>query len=302
MDSEATVQSKAIAFQAWVEVNKKRLAIGVAVGAVVILAIALFLQQQAQKERVASRALSDVKVPWNPADKAPGVPEALAKVADEYKGTKAAERALLTSAAFLFSDKKYSEAEARFTQFIRAYPDTPWAPEASMGIAASLDAQGKTAEAISKYEEIRRRFTTSPIIDDAKLSLARLYEAQKPEEAYKLYDELAKSGPGTRMAMDASMRQEDLLKARPELAKLKEAMAPPTMQNIPPAALSAISNQMRMTTTGAVMTPQPGGTSQPIQIKLTPSPAPAPAATPAPATAPPPAPAPGPGPAPTPGK
>jgi TolA-binding protein len=301
MDSEATSQSRSIAVQAWVETNKKRLAIGAAVGAVVILAIALFMQQQAQKELVASRALSDVKVPWNPAEKAPGVSEALAKVADDYRGTKAAERALLTSAALLFSEKKYSEAETRFTQLIRAYPDTSWAPEASMGIAATLDAQGKTNEAINKYEEIRRRFATSPIIDDAKLALARLYEAQKPEDAYKLYEELAKSGPGTRLAMEASMRQEDLLKARPELAKLKESLAPPTMQNIPPGAISALSNQLRMGTSGMV-SPQPRGTSQPVQIKLTPSPAPAPAASPS--STPPPASAPAPSttPPPSPGK
>jgi predicted negative regulator of RcsB-dependent stress response len=286
MESEATSQSKSIAFQAWFEVNKKRLAIGLGVALVVVLAVALFLQQQAQKEQVASRALSDVKLPWNPAEKAPGVFDALQKVAKEYEGTKAAERALLTSAGVLFTEKKYAEAEAQFAQLTRAYPDTVWAAEAALGVASSLDAQGKTAEAISKYEEIRRRFAGSAIIDDAKLALARLYEEQKPEDAYKLYDELAKSGPGSRLAMEANMRQEDLLKARPELVKLKEAMAPPPMQqqNIPPGALSAISNQMRMATSGAPTTPQPGGTSQPIQIKLNPAPsaAPSPAPTPAP--------------------
>jgi predicted negative regulator of RcsB-dependent stress response len=283
MESEATSQSKSIAFQAWFEVNKKRLAIGLGVALVVVLAVALFLQQQAQKERVASRALSDVRVPWNPAEKVPGVSDALQKVAKEYEGTKAAERALLTSAGVLFTEKKYAEAEAQFVQLTRAYPDTVWAAEAALGVASSLDAQGKTAEATSKYEEIRRRFASSAIIDDAKLALARLYEEQKPEDAYKLYDELAKSGPGTRLAMEASMRQEDLLKARPELAKLKEAMAPPPMQqNIPPGALSAISNQMRMATSGSPTTPQPGGTSQPIQIKLNPAPSAAPAPAPSP--------------------
>src|SRR5690349_10068077 len=121
MESEATPQSKSIAFQAWLEVNKKRLMIGIGVGVVVILAVALFMQQQAQKERVASRALSDVKVPWNPAEKAPGIAEALQRVASDHRGTKAAERALLTSAGVLFMDKKYSEAEAQFTQLLRTY-------------------------------------------------------------------------------------------------------------------------------------------------------------------------------------
>ena len=150
--------------------------------------------------------LSDVKLPWNPAEKTPGVFDALQKVAKDYEGTKAAERALLTSAGVLFTEKKYADAEAQFAQLTRAYPDTVWAAEATLGVASSLDAQGKTPEAISKYEEIRRRFASSAIIDDAKLALARLYEEQKPEDAYKLYDERAKSGPGTRLAITLRLR------------------------------------------------------------------------------------------------
>jgi predicted negative regulator of RcsB-dependent stress response len=276
MDSESTPQSKMLAFQTWVEVNKKRLAIGIVVGVVVILAVALFMQQQAQKEIVASQAFSDARVPFNPAAEAPGVADALLKVADNYKGTKAAERALLTSAGLLFSEKKYTEAEARFAQVTRTYPDTAWAPEAALGVAASLDAQGKTTEAISKYEEIRRRFGSSPVIDDAKLALARLYEPQKPEDAYKLYDELAKSAPGTRLAMDATLRQEELLKARPELAKLKEAMAPPSPLQTTPSPVSVLTNLPRMATSAVPSTPKATGTSPPAQIKLSPLPSPTP--------------------------
>ena len=153
-----------------------------------------------------------------------------------------------------------------------------------MGIASSLDAQGKSAEAITKYEEIKRRYEKSPVIEDTKLSLARLYEAQKPEDAYKIYDELTKGMPGSRVAMEASMRQEDLLKARPELVKLKEALNPP-----PPAPAPIQTTPQPQVIR---MTNPPAGTSQPVQIKLNPTPPPSPA--PAPAPAPPPAAAPAP--------
>src|SRR5689334_382680 len=192
MESEATQQpvqppGGAIAVLAWLEVNRKAvIRVGV-VALVAVMGIALFLQQQSQRERSASRAFSDIRVPLNPgAPVEAGTAEALAKMAADYRGTKAAARALLTSAGLLFSERKYAEAEARFAQVTREYPDTQWAPEALLGIASSLDAQGKTTEAIAKYEEIKRRYEKSPVIDDAKMSLARLYETQKPEEAYKM--------------------------------------------------------------------------------------------------------------------
>ena len=88
-------------------------------------------------------------------------------------------RAGNTSAGLLYSEKKYAEAEARFAQVTKDYPDAQWAPEALLGVASALDAQGKSADAIAKYEEIKRRYEKSPVIEDAKLSLARLYEAQQ---------------------------------------------------------------------------------------------------------------------------
>jgi tetratricopeptide (TPR) repeat protein len=292
MESEVTKQpGGAIAIMAWIEVNRQRLIWGGAALVVLLLVVALFLQQRAHRERKASRAFSDVRVSLNPgAPVEAGAIEALTRVAEDYRGTKAATRALLTSAGLLFAEKKYAEAEARFTQVTKDYPDTPWAPEALQGVAASLEAQGKTAEAIAKYEEIKRRFDKSPVIEDAKLSLARLYEAQKPEEAFKLYDELTKSMPGTRLAMDASSRQEDLLKARPELVKLKESLNPPPA---PPTPMPTSPQPQLIQMTN----PPASGTSQPVQIKLNPSPTPpaapaTPAGTPPATTAPAPAPAP----------
>jgi TolA-binding protein len=267
MESEATQQQPqqspqpqqgptdgSVAVLAWLEVNKQRLMMGGVIALVAILGGSLFLQQRGQRERAASRAFSDVKLPFNPAaPAAPGTAEALLKVATEYSGTKAAERALLTGAGILYSEKKYAEAEARFAQVTKEYPETQWAPQAHLGIAASLEAQGKKNEAVAKFEEVRRRFPSSAVSDEAKLSLARLYETTKPEDAYKLYDELAKGQPGSRTAMEAAMRQEDLLKARPELVKLKESLTPPPVAPTPVPA-------------------QPTGTSAPVQIKLNPTP------------------------------
>jgi tetratricopeptide (TPR) repeat protein len=291
MESDASQSSGMMAFLAWVEVNKKRLLIGGVAVLLIFLGAFMFIQHQAQKETAASEALSNVRLPFSTAvAPAAGTAEALLKVANEHKGTKASARALLISAGVLFSEAKsakdYAEAQQRFTQVTQEYPDSPWSAQAHLGIAAALAAQGKSAEATSKYEEVRRRFGTSSVGDEAKLALARLYEGQKPEEAFKLYEELLKENPNSALAMEAGMRQSILLESRPELAKLREPVTPPVSMPQPPgqtikinpvtnraattisnAANQLATNVQRLTITNRT------GTSQPVQIKLNPAPA-----------------------------
>jgi predicted negative regulator of RcsB-dependent stress response len=306
MLSETTESSKMVGLLAWIEVNKKKLAIGGAVAILAIIVASIVIQQRAQREQNASAALSEVRLPFNPGAPLPsGLADALNKVAVDYKGTKAATRALLISAAVLYQEGNYVESQARFQQILQQYPDSAWNAEANLGVAVALAAQGKTAEATAKYEEIRRRFANAPIIDVVKLALVRLYATQKPEEAFKLTDELLKSGgQNSGLAMEAGMLQEDLLKKHPELAKLREPLVQPTPQ------LSLTNQPIRVTSTNRPMvvtsmvsraatnlkmigvTNLPG-TNAPIPIKLSPLP-PQSSSSPAP-TQPPPASAPPPG-------
>jgi tetratricopeptide (TPR) repeat protein len=292
---------------AWLETHKKQVAIGAVIVVLGVLAVMLVIQQQARKELAASEALSNVRAPFGTAGSPAGTIDGLSRVVSEHAGTGAAARALLVSAGLLFSEAKsaadYAEAEKRFQQLIRDYPDSPWLPQAHLGVAASLAAQGKTAEATAKYEEINRRFATAPIYDQSRLALARLYESTKPEEAIKIYDELTKAAqgmmqgmPNSATAMEAVMREDDLLKAKPELAKVKAALnpppAPPPSAVTPPVQITPLTNTAAQVMTNLqrmTITNRPG-TAQPVQIKLnqpvpgaqTPSPG---AANPAPAPA-----------------
>jgi hypothetical protein len=246
------------------------------------------VQQQAQKETSASQALSDIRVPFSAgANVEPGTADALLKFAREHKGTQAAARALLVSAGIAFSQNTpagYADAQQRFTQVLQEYPSSPWAGEANLGIAKALLAQGKTNEAIAKFEDLRTRFAKSGVADESKLSLARLLEAQsensKWEDAFRIYDELMRSPMGGSMAMEASIRQEALLKKHPELAKLREPVAPPSAAMNP---FQALSNRMTVVSNAAsaagsnfqritLSTNRGGSTGQPMQIKLTPNP------------------------------
>jgi tetratricopeptide (TPR) repeat protein len=286
-----------IGLLAWFEVHKKQVAIG-GVGVLVAVFLAVIVvQHQTRKELSASEALSDVRGLFSPAASTPaGTIEALSKVASEHGGTKAAARALLISAGLLFSEAKsaadYAEAQKRFTQVTQEYPEGAWLAQAHLGIAAALAAQGKTNEAITKYEEINRRYASAPIFDQSRLALAKLYEASKPEEALKIYDELTKpnqGNPNSVVSMEAAMREDDLLKARPELAKLKASLNPPPappMAATPPIQLTPMTNRVAsaMTNVQRMMTTNRTGAGQPPQIKVGPTPSPGaanPAAAPA---------------------
>lgn len=289
MQSDASQSGGSIALLTWLEVNKQKLLIGGGAAVVVFFGAFLFIQHQAQKETAASQALSDVRLPFSAAAATPpDTADKLASVAAEYSGSKAAARALLISAGILFADAKsaadFAKAEQRFTQVTKEYPESPWIAQATLGVAASLAAQGKTAEATAKYEDVRRRFATSPVIDDAKLALARIYEKDKPEDAFKLYEELIKEGGNNVMGMEANIRQSSLLKARPELAKLREPVLPPPSATPPIQITPAVSNAVKGVVTNVqamALTNRPGS-NPPVQIKLNPTPTPG-AANPAPA-------------------
>ena len=222
----------------------------------------------------------------------PGTADALLKVADEHKGTKAAAMALLRAGAALFVEGKYAESSKTFERFLKEYPDSPWVPQAHYGIAANLDAQGKTADATTKFEQIRRVYGSDPIIDQVKLTLGRLYENQnKPEDAHKLYTEVLQANPGqySGIGNEAGMRREELEAKYPQLAKTNAPILPPaiTMLTNLPAGMTnrpAMTNRMMTlsnppSATGTTNPAGPRGTNAPLLIQPAPG---TPSTTPAP--------------------
>ena len=247
MDNNSTESTFGIRLQAWLEVNKKKLIIGVLGLGVAIFAGVMIFNYQAEKEARASQALSNIRLPISPAQPVPpGAAEQLLKVAQEFSGTMAAPRALLMSAGIVFTEGNYAEAEKRFARVLQEYPASPWLAEAAFGVAASLDAAGKTSEATAKYEEIRKRYANSAVADQTKLCLARLYEKSKPEESYRLYEEIMKANPVqySGLGNEAGMHLEELMKQHPELAKLREPAVQPQM-TLPQT--TTITNRPRVT-------------------------------------------------------
>jgi tetratricopeptide (TPR) repeat protein len=250
MDASESQSHDLVKFLAWLEVNKKRVALGAGGLMVVIIVIIGVVQSRAQKEVQASQALSEVRPPRGIGEVPPAETlEAYLRVAREFAGTKAAERALALAGAGFFTAGNYPEALKQFETLLKSYPESMWLPEASLGVAATLSAQGKTNEAMAKYEEVRRRHATSPVADEAKLALAQIYEGQgKPEEAFKLYEDLLRGAASYQRAvtMQAQIRRQELVTKHPELVRPKEPPAPPTLTPTltPTGAVAQLTNLM----------------------------------------------------------
>lgn len=255
MDSNETPASGLYDFLAWARLNQNRLLMGGGLLAVLLIITVAYFVHVNQKEEAASKALSEIPLPGNPAGRPdPGTAERYLKVATDHPATDGGARALLLAAATLYSESKWTEAATQYDRFVRDYGENPWVVQALYGRAACLDAGGKTADALTKYDELIKRYSGDPVADQARVGLARLYEKQnKPAEALKLYDDVLRTMAYTGLGSEAGLYRGELLEKHPELAP---SNAPPaTAQLMPPAIrtnpiIRSITNQpMRMVRT-----------------------------------------------------
>jgi TolA-binding protein len=256
MDAQQTQPSDSFYnFVAWLEVNKRKVMIWTAAALAGVIVVVAVISYQAQKERRASEALSNVRAPSTAAaTPTAGSADAYLKVARDHAGTQAAGRALLLAASTRFQEGAYADAQKLYEEFTRDYPESRWLPQAYFGIASSLDAQGKAPEALKQFEQLRRQFPNDAVADETKLALARIYEGQnKPAEAFKLYDELLKANPYSGLGSEAGLRQADLVEKHPELAKT----------NLPPA----ITPQQMITMTNMMQQATNRPTTNRIQVR-----------------------------------
>jgi predicted negative regulator of RcsB-dependent stress response len=204
----------------WIEANLKRIAYVAGAVAILVFAFSYYSYSQKQKEITAGQALSQVIVMSGGSQQA----DAYLKIAADYPGTVAGQRALLEGAAALFTTGKFPEAQAQFQKFLDAYPDNFFTPQASLGVAASLEAQGKTDLAISAYQRAAGQGASMSVTAGAKFAIARIYDAQgKAAEAAKLYEEVARANPNSSMGNEAGIRAMELKTKMPATPTAKPA-------------------------------------------------------------------------------
>jgi len=207
-----------------IEANKNRIVAGAVIAAIAIAAIWIFNQQRGQKEITAGEALTKLTLSQT------AQPEAFLKIATDYSGTAAGQRALLQGATAFFVAGKYADAQTQFQKYLTDHPDGEFAGQAALGVAASLEAQGKTDDAATAFQ--RAMNSSEPAIASAaKLGLAKILEAQgKYDIAQNDFEEVARANQNNSIGNDAMWHYMQLKNKMPVS---KSVAAPATAPAIP---------------------------------------------------------------------
>jgi outer membrane protein assembly factor BamD (BamD/ComL family) len=197
---------------AWLLGNWKRVAVGAVAVGLAGGALAITSHQRGQRELAASDALLLLQLKGEGKAKASEFTE----VADRFKGTVAAERALMLSATALFTEGRYAEAKSRFNDYLASHSGGQFRPAAMLGIAACEDGAKELDKAVAAYQQVISAYPNDPIAAQARMSLALVLEGRDLKGAYKLYDEVSKM-QGTAFSNEARAKLEELVEKHPEL-------------------------------------------------------------------------------------
>ena len=204
-------------FLTWFELNRLRIALGLAVVVVGVVGFLFIRWQKDQTELAADSAL--MALIGSETAASPVSSKALLAVAESHSGTRAAERAQLLAAGRVFSEGKYSEAQSMFEKFNVDFPESTMAATAFLGIATALDAQNKTNDSISAYQRLISGFATDPLALRARVNKAHLHEGlNQATTALSLYEEVARSASTDPIGQEAAIARARLIAAHPELA------------------------------------------------------------------------------------
>ena len=223
----------------WLEANKNRLIIGVVV---VVAAYGMYSysnSQKAQREITAGESLTQLMMN-PPAGMSPA--DALAQLAAKYPGTAAAQRAQLQSAASLFGEGHYPEAQAAFQKYLDLNTSGgALSAIAEMGIGASLEAQNKLDEAATAYQKVATTYANQGAALPALCALGRIAEEQGHlTEALGNYQAAANAGQaGGSLSQQAQIEVAEL---KAKIAAQQPAAAPapaPTTPAFTPSILPA---------------------------------------------------------------
>lgn len=219
MSSEAQETNNYYDLLAWALVHKQKIIQGTVVLLAVGAVIAFLRWRSNQAATEADKALfklhaAPARGETSPDPKAEGY----LRVATDYSGTRAGERAYFLAAGALFKEGKYADAGKQFESFRSTYPQSTLMADAVFGSAAALEAQGKTTEAAAAYQDLISKYPTAGVSTQAKLALAAIHEAAaKPDQALKLYDELVRPDAQTAWAAEVGTRRARLLAKNPAL-------------------------------------------------------------------------------------
>ena len=197
--------------------KRKRLAAGILAGILVIAAgTGVYVWYRTEQEREAQGLLVKVySAMWSDGTSAQRNPDeakkVYAEIAAKYTGTVAAEEALIRLGNLQFDGSKYDEAVGTYGSYLATYPRGRFRVMAGVGKAYAEEVKGDLPAAEKTLSEVVDAAKDDPLAGEAYTSLAHVYEAmKKPEDALRIYSQIAERFPQTHWAQNALQRMSAL--------------------------------------------------------------------------------------------
>jgi len=115
------------------------------------------------------------------------------QLAQQYNGTKEGREALNFSAASLLRMGKFSEAAARYAEYVDRFPNGERIDTAHLNVIDTLREANKPAEALQWVSKTRQRFAGTAVETNAMFAALRLYVAEDQwTEAVNVAEQLLK--------------------------------------------------------------------------------------------------------------
>jgi soluble lytic murein transglycosylase len=115
------------------------------------------------------------------------------QLAQQYNGTKEGREALNFSAASLLRMGKFSEAAARYAEYVDRFPSGERIDTAHLNVIDTLREANKPAEALQWVTRTRQRFAGTAVETNAMFAALRLYVAENQwTDAVNMADQLLK--------------------------------------------------------------------------------------------------------------
>ncbi len=142
----------------------------------------------------------------------PAEPVAMAEPAEQAIGVPTAEaQALYDEGYTLFHQKRYADAEARFSRYVELHPATDLADNALFWIGECRYARGDFSAALKAFSDTVERYPQSNKVGDALLKAGKCLESLgDTQQARRTYEEVMDRYPGSAAAARARDRLDAL--------------------------------------------------------------------------------------------
>jgi len=127
--------------------------------------------------------------------------ETFLRLMTEYPSVSLNEATYAWTGQRFFDQEKWDQASAAFRSLLVGNPDYANPERVHLKIAECAEAAGKADEAINLYQVVVETAPRTSVAMEAKFRMAKLHEAREaPDEAFKLYEEVANASTGAAAA------------------------------------------------------------------------------------------------------